>query len=60
MGCAALGGDGIIIPGRVQEAAEGGIQCHGPVHLVVLRHRLHSIILEVFSNLNESVILRPP
>lgn len=33
------------------------MQCHGLVHKVVFDHRLDSMISEVFSNLNDSVIL---
>lgn len=48
------------MPGSVQEIVEGGIPCHGLEDLVVLSQRLYSLILEVFSDPNDSVILRAP
>lgn len=33
-------------------------QCLGPVDMVVIGQRLDSVILEVFSDLNDSVILQ--
>lgn len=53
---AAQGGDGVTTLGGVQEMTGCDTQGHGLVHRVLFSHRLGSI-LEVLSNLNDSVIL---
>lgn len=44
---------GVSVPGGVQEIT----QCHGLVDKVVFGQRLDLMVLEVFSNLTDSVIL---
>lgn len=46
-----------IMPGKVQEMTENYTQCHGLVNRAVISQRLDTMILEVFSNLYNSVIL---
>lgn len=48
---------GVSIPGSAQGTTGRGTQCCGVIDRVVFGHRLHSMILEVFSNLIGSVIL---
>ena len=54
---AAQGGGGVTIPGGVQKMCKCGTSGHGLAGMVVLGGWLDSMILEVFSNLNESMIL---
>jgi len=54
-GCSA--GGGVIIPGGVQKMCRYGILGHGLADTVVLGRRLDLMILEVFPNLNASMIL---
>lgn len=54
---AAQGGDRVTIPGGVQETSGHDTWCYGRVDRVVIGQRLDSMILEVFSNLNDSVTL---
>lgn len=58
-GC-PMGDGGVTIPAGVQEITGRGTKCHGLVDKVVgqvIRQRLDMMIMEVFSNLNDSVIL---
>lgn len=48
---------GVTIPGRIQETIGCGTWCCVLVDKVVFNQRLDSIILEVFSSTNDSVIL---
>lgn len=50
-------GAGISIPEGAQEMTECGPQCRGLVGKVVVGQRLDSMVPEIFSNLNDSVIL---
>lgn len=43
--------------GAVQETTGCDTQCRGLIDKMVISQRLDSMILEVFSNLNDSVIL---
>ena len=54
---AAQGSGWVTIPGEVQETCRCGTLGYGLVGMVVLGWRLDLKILEVFSNLNNSVIL---
>ena len=54
---AAQGSGGVTIPAGVQKTCRCGISGHGLVGIVVLGGRLDLMILEVFSNLNDSMIL---
>jgi len=54
---AAQGGGGVTIPGEFQKTRRCGTSGHGLAGMVVLGSRLDLMILEVFSNLNVSVIL---
>jgi len=54
---AAQGSGGVPIPGGVQKTCGWGTSRHGLAGIVVLGWRLTLMILEVFSNLNDSVIL---
>jgi len=53
---AAQGGGGVPIPGGVQKACGCGTWGHGLAGVVGLGGWLDSMISEVFSNLNDSVI----
>jgi len=55
---AAQGSGGITIPGGVQKMCRSGSSGHGWAGMVVLGWRLDLMILEVFSNLNDSMILQ--
>lgn len=55
---AAQGGGGVLIPRGVQGITGCGIQCSRLGDKVGIGHRLDSVILEVFSKLNESLIIR--
>jgi len=54
---AAQGSGGITIPGGVKKTCRCGTSGHGSAGMVVLGWRLEMMILEVFSNLNTSMIL---
>jgi len=54
---AAQGGGGVPIPGGVQKTCSCGTWGHGLAGTVVLGGWLDLMILEVFSNCNDSVIL---
>ena len=54
---AAQGSGGVPIPGGVQKPCGCGTWGHGLASMVVLGCRLHLMILEVFSNLSDSIIL---
>ena len=54
---AAQRSGGVPIPGGVQKMCRGGISGHGLAGMVVLGWRLDLMILELFSNLNDSMIL---
>lgn len=54
MGCL---GDGVTTPGGVHETTGCGTWSHSFVDKMVVSQRLGFIILEVFSNLNDSMIL---
>jgi len=51
------GSGGVTIPGAVQEEGTCGTEGHGFVAMVVMGWWLDLIILEVFSNLNDSMTL---
>ena len=53
---AAQGSGGVTIPGGVQITCRCGTSGHGLAGLVVLGSRFELMILEAFSNLNDSVI----
>jgi len=55
---AAQGSGGVPISGGVQKTHKYGTLVHGLAGMVVLGSRLDLMILEVFSNLKDSVILR--
>lgn len=46
-----------MIPGIVQETVGHGTQCSGLIDKVVFSPRLDMMILEVFANLNDPMIL---
>jgi len=52
---AAQGSGGVTIPGGVQEPYRYGTEGYGLVDTVVMGCQLNELILEVFSNLNDSV-----
>ena len=54
---AAQVGGRVTIPGVVQKTCRYGTSGHGLADMMVLGWRLDFMILEVFSNINESVIL---
>ena len=54
---AAQGSGGVPIPGGVQKMCRHGTLGHGLVGVVMLGWQLDLMILEVFSNLNDSVML---
>jgi len=54
---AAQGSGGVPIPGGVQKTCRCGTWGHGLVGMVVLGGSWDLVILEVCSNLNDSVIL---
>ena len=54
---AAQGGRGVPIPGGVQKPCRGGTLGHGLAGVGVMGRWLDLVILEVFSNLNDSMIL---
>ena len=54
---AAQGSVGVPTPGGVQKTCRCGTSGHGLAGMVVLGLQLDLMILEVFSNLNDSVIL---
>ena len=54
---AAPGGDGVTIPGGVQEVCRYGTEEHGLVSMMRMGWWLDLMILVVFSNFNDSVIL---
>ena len=54
---AAQGSGGVTIPGGVQKRCGYGTSGHGLAGIVVMGWQLDLMILEVFSNLNDSVIL---
>lgn len=54
----AQGSGGITIPGGVQERPGQGTQWSGLADKVVICQRLDLLILEVFYNLNVSIILK--
>jgi len=54
---AAQGSGGVIIPGGVQKTCRCGTSGHGLAGMVVLGGQLDLMILEVFSNLNDFMIL---
>ena len=54
---AAQGGGGVTIPGGIQKMCRCGTSGHGLAGTGVLGWRLDLIILEVFSNINISMIL---
>lgn len=56
---AAQGGDGAPSPGGVQGMIARGTQCSGLGENVGMRHSLDSMISEVFSTLNDSVVSAP-
>ena len=55
---AAQGDGGVPIPGGVQKTCRCGTLEYGLVSMVVLGGWLDLMILEVFSNLNDSMIFR--
>ncbi|KAL9826564.1 tectonic-like complex member MKS1 isoform 2-T2 [Geothlypis trichas] len=57
---AVQGGDGVPISGGMQGRTGGGTQCSSLSEKVGIGHRLNSKILEVFSKLNDSLILWLP
>ena len=54
---AAQGGGGVTVPGGVQETWRYGAEGRGLVGMVVMGWQLDQMILDVFSNLNYSLIL---
>ena len=54
------GSSGVTIPGGVQKTCKYGTSGHGLAGMVVLGWWLDLMILEVFSNLNDSMILQDP
>jgi len=54
---AAQGSGGVTIPGGVQKMCRYGTSGHGLAGMVLLGGWLDLMILEVFSNLNDSMIL---
>jgi len=54
---AAQGSGGVPIPGGVQKTCRCGTSGHGLAGMGVLGWRLDVMILEIFSNLNDSMIL---
>jgi len=58
LGQAAQESDGFTIPGGVQKTCRRGTPGHGLAGMVVMGWRLELMILEVFSNLSDSVIAR--
>ena len=54
---AAQGSGGVTIPGGVQKACRCGTSGYGLVSMVVLGGWLDLMILEIFSNLNNPMIL---
>jgi len=54
---AAQGGGGVPIPGGIQKPCRCGTSGHGLAGVGVLGWRLDLMIFQVFSNLNDSVIL---
>jgi len=54
---AAQGSGGVIVPGGVQKACKYGTSGHGLVGMVVMGQWLNLMILKVFSNRNDSMIL---
>ena len=57
MAQAAQGGGGVTAPGGVQEAWRCGTEGCGQWVILVVGGQLDYMILEVFSNLNDSMIL---
>jgi len=57
IGTAVQGSGGVTIPGGVQKTRRYGASGRGLAGMVVLGWRLDSMILEVFSKLNDSLIL---
>ena len=57
MAQAAQGGGGVTAPGGVQEAWRCGTEGCGQWVILVVGEQLDYMILEVFSNLNDSMIL---
>lgn len=57
MGRAAQGGGGSTIPGGVEGTSERGAQCSALVDKAVIGQRLDPGILEIFYNINDSMIL---
>lgn len=55
VGCS--GSAKVSVPESVQETADHGTQCYDFIDQVVFGQRLHLMTLEVFSNLNDSMIL---
>ena len=53
----AQGSGGVTIPGGVQKTCRCGTSGHGLAGVVVIGWQLDLMILEVFSNLNDSMIL---
>jgi len=56
-GTAAQGSSGVTITGGVQKLCRCGSEGHSIVGMVVMGWQLDLMILEVFSNLNDSVII---
>jgi len=54
---AAQGSGGVAIPGGIQKMCRYGTSGHGLAGMVVMGWQLDLIILEVFSNLNDSMLL---
>ena len=54
---AAQRGGEVTIPGGVQKMCRHGLSGHGLGDMIVLGCRLDLMILEVFSNLNDAMIL---
>ena len=54
---AARWGGGVTIPGGVQKTCRCGTSGYGLVGMVVLGWQLDLVTLEIFSNLNDSMIL---
>jgi len=54
---AAQGSGGVTVPGDVQKMCRYGTSGHGLAGMVVLGGWLDLMMLEVFSNLNDSRIL---
>jgi len=53
----AAQGSGVPIPGSIQKPCRRGTSGHGLAGMVGLGWQLGLMILEVFSNLNDSMIL---